>query len=463
MGTVGEAVEHPRYGRGTVVAVYRGGADWLVRFQSGLRFRRPREEFAGADGAVAVPTVPRYEPPPPMPRDRYEARSVVESLRVGIAPQRHLRQLTIGMGDERADLAAALNRAHAKGGDVRAIIGEYGFGKSHLLQLAAEEALARNFLVASTSLDLEELPAHRAFAVYTALARSVRYPDGDEAGLGPLLDAAAKRPDVLALLRERAPVAGDPLQIALTALESGPPRRMRAAYRDWLMGGRRLPEMRKVLARGTRMPTIYTTGYNARQLAYLLTALSALARAANYSGLVVLVDEAESYALLRPRDREKAGVFFGALVAGALGPGGHRIADEAIPEHRHVAYPPSFGSGQGLLFLFTLTHSDQRMPLERWLEPAQVRVLDPRPSVRDIGQFIGQVLAYHAAAYDYAPDVRHGQVRRAATEHLAAAVRGGRLSMRGVVRHTVELLDLLFLHPEYDAAQILDELQQQLR
>ncbi len=39
---LGDRVEHPRYGGGQIVALYRNGEEWMVRFDSGLRFRRDR-------------------------------------------------------------------------------------------------------------------------------------------------------------------------------------------------------------------------------------------------------------------------------------------------------------------------------------------------------------------------------------------------------------------------------------
>ena len=82
---------------------------------------------------------------------------------------------------------------------MQAIIGDYGFGKSHFVELAARRALRENFVVATASLDLVEVPPGKAREIYRALARSVRYPDQDieERGLGPdavtpaLLDEAA--------------------------------------------------------------------------------------------------------------------------------------------------------------------------------------------------------------------------------------------------------------------------------
>ena len=107
-----------------------------------------------------------------------------------MAPVQHIKELTIGLEGERASLVEGLAAAHQAGGAVRAVIGEYGFGKTHLVELTAQEALERNFLVATTSLDLGEAPAHRAVAIYSSLLRGLRYPDSDERGLEPLIDKA---------------------------------------------------------------------------------------------------------------------------------------------------------------------------------------------------------------------------------------------------------------------------------
>ncbi len=124
-----------------------------------------------------------------MTRTQYEARNLVEALRVGVAPAQHVSELTIGLEEERTSLIAGLNEAHGQGGAARAVLGDYGYGKSHIVELTSQEALERNFLVATTSLDLGELPPHRAFDIFGSLMRSLRYPDTDEHGIGPLLDA----------------------------------------------------------------------------------------------------------------------------------------------------------------------------------------------------------------------------------------------------------------------------------
>jgi len=454
---IGERVEHPHYGRGQVLAIYKGGSEWLVRFDNGLRFRRPRREFNGqSEVARAIAPIP-VVPAAPLPKSRFGARSLIEALRFGIAPTAHVRELTVGLDKERESLKAALNEAHAKGGAVRAIIGEYGYGKSHLVELTAEEALGRNFLVAATSLDLLELPPHRAFDIYSSLVCSLRYPDSDERGLGPLLEAADAR--VRNQLAARAALSLEPLQLALTAFAEP---RQRKAWQAWLAGGRRTPGMARLVPPGQKFPNLYQVGHNARQMAYLLSGLSVLARLCNYSGLAVLIDEAENYSLLTAQQRPKAGLFFGAVIYAALQERQDRLRDSAFPQHRWRDYPLAYGQGQALFFLFTVTRSDDNLPLEAWLTPEQILELEPHHTPQEIGQFLQTLQGYHAQAYGYEPGERQGQIRRAAAEHLAQGMRMGKLSIRGVVRLAVELYDLLYLYPDYQVTELLEELRQQL-
>ena len=454
-------VEHPTYGPGQIVALFRNGEEWMVRFDSGLRFRRPRQEFNGQ--MPNTPTPAAVFAPTPMTPSQLDARSLIEALRVGVAPAHHAQELTIGLESERASLGSALVQAHQRGGDVRAIIGEYGYGKSHIVELTAQEALQRKFLVASVSLDLQELPPHRAFDIYGALMRSLRYPESDERGLGPLLQAVAGVPRLRDELRELAPTENDPLVVGLDALSSITSTRQQTAWQNWLMGGPRAKSMNKATPRGVKFPSIYRQGNNARQMSYLLSGVSVLARLAGYSGLCVLIDEAESYSLLLPYQQPKAALFFSAVIHAALGDERSHLSAADLPQHHRRDYPPAYGDRQSLFFLFTITRSDNRLPLEDWLDDEKVLALDPHHTPQEIGQFLEQVMGYHALAYGYEVGERQRQVRRGAAEHLAQGMRNDRLNIRGVVRLAVELYDLLYLHPEYEVAALLDELRGQMR
>ncbi len=468
---IGESVFHPQYGPGVITAVFRSGSEWLVRFESGLRFRRPRLEFEGQTPLHAERTDPQASLTQPdqtfelplMAESQYDARQLIEALRVGIAPARHAEELTVGLTDERARLVDGLNRAHSEGGAAFAVIGDYGFGKTHLVELSAQEGLRRNFLVAATSLDLLELPPHRSFDIYGSLMRNLRYPDTDERGLGPLLAAAAARPRVREQLMALTDVENDPLSVGLYAYANTASSRKQQAWADWLMGGRRVKRMNRGAPPKSKFPSIYRVGHNARQIAYMLSGMSVLARLAGYSGLCVLIDEAESYSLLLPYQRPKASLFFAAVTYAALQERQAQIQPGVFPQHRFRDYPLAYSDRQSLFFLFTVTRSDQAMPLDQWLRQDQVLDLAPHHTPQEVGQYLEKVMAYHALAYSYPIDERQRQIRRGAAEELALGMRSNHLSIRGTVRLGVELFDLLYLYPDYNPAALLDELRRTVR
>jgi hypothetical protein len=229
------------------------------------------------------------------------------------------------------------------------------------------------------------------------------------------------------------------------------------------MGGRRVKLMNRATPRKIRFPSIYRVSHNARQIAYLLSGVSVMARLTGYSGLCVLIDEAEAYSLLYPYQRPKAGVFFSAVIYAALQDRQSRISAEDFPQHRFRDYPLAYNDRQALFFLFTVTRSDDQMPLHDWLDEEQILILDPHHSAQEIGQFLEQVMGYHAQAYGYEAGERQGQLRRGAAEHLALGMRNDRLNVRGMVRLAVELYDMLYLHPDYPIVDLLDELRSQVR
>jgi hypothetical protein len=72
--------------------------------------------------------------------------------------------------------------------------------------------------VSVASLDLVEVPPSKANEIYRALVRSIRYPDSDERGLGPLLRQALDHPAVLNQFVARSPRQEDcPIARALLA------------------------------------------------------------------------------------------------------------------------------------------------------------------------------------------------------------------------------------------------------
>ena len=186
-----QTVYHPQFGGGKLLKTYMSGFEWEVQFESGRRFRLPAKEFtqeslAAIQGErIVLPTPQRTAS---LGTDQFRARQTLEALRVGIVPVQDAETLTIGLEAERVTLNRAFERSSERSGDVLAVIGDYGFGKSHFIELAALRGLRDNFIIASASLDLVEVPPSKAHKIYETLVTSLRYPDTAEAWIVSALE-----------------------------------------------------------------------------------------------------------------------------------------------------------------------------------------------------------------------------------------------------------------------------------
>ena len=462
-------VVHPRLGPGSLLRTYMSGFEFEVLFDTGRRFRLPAREFetesASPWQAQSVTAAPAARAPV-LETDQFRARQTLEALRLGIVPVQDVETLTIGLEAEQVTLDRALARLRERGGDALAVIGDYGFGKSHFVEMAARRALRENCLVAAASLDLVEVPPGKANEIYKALLQNLRYPDSDARGLGPLLRQARERPELVAQLAARSPrEQNDPLVAALNALVDCPSQLAHDEIVLWLSGQIRAPtaELRSCLK---RPPRLYLGGEVARQYCYLLTAISVLATLLGYGGLAVLIDESEHYSLLRATQRSRADAFFKAMIYAALGQANSRVDPKSIPYHAGVEYELAFASSSNLFFLFALTESENRMPVDSWLAPSQILRLDDRFIERDILAFYKTLMRYHSIAYGYSyppPRERYEEPVRQIPGMLSRALSQHRINLREVIRLAVTSCDLLFLYPDYNPATLVEELAQGLK
>ncbi|MBL8155556.1 MAG: DUF2791 family P-loop domain-containing protein [Anaerolineae bacterium] len=462
-----QIVQHPQFGAGKLLKTYMGGYEWEVEFENGRRFRIPSREFnpesrpSLAAGFVAPSALPRS---PMLEMDQFRARQTLEALRFGVVPVQDAEHLTIGLVPEKVTLDRALERSQERSGDVLAIIGDYGFGKSHFIEIAARRGLREQFIIAGASLDLVEVPPSKAHKIYEALVTSLRYPDTPARGLAPLLKKALNSPDVLRRFVELCPREPKdcPLTAALLALQDCPSQSAFDEIVAWLSGqAKAQAEMKTCLK---KPPRLYSTGENARQYTYMLTAISTLATLVGYKGMVVLIDESEHYSLLRATQRERADSFFKAMIVSALGLNNGRVDAASIPEHPRAEYPVMFASEPHLFFLFALTESAERMPVGSWLAPAQIVRLDDRFIEKDIREFFKTLLGYHGLAFDYDPtDERCVLMLIEAPKLLKLALDQHRINLREVIRASVTICDLLHVYDEYVGTDLLGELKSGLR
>ncbi len=453
-------VTHPQLGSGKLLKTYMGGYNWEVQFESGRRYILPAHQFA-PDSTVAYSSqsgagvyLPR---PVAAETDQFRNRQTLEALRVGIVPVQNVEDLTIGLETERVSLDRALVRTAEQGGDAMAVIGDYGFGKSHFVELTARTALAKNFVVAVASLDLLEAPPNKAREIYRALTRSLRYSGSHERGLAPLLRQAANNPAVVERFVAQKPIDDCPLSAALEALVKAPTQSVYDSVVEWISAQiRPNADVRSVLR---KPPTLYSTGEVARQYTYLLSAISVLATMLGYRGLAVLIDESEHYSLLKAAQRGRADSFFKSLIYAALSATPNKIDLATIPNHTRADYPAAFAQPANLFFLFASTESESRMPIEAWLSPSQIVRLDDRFLKEDIDKFLRMVLRYHTVAYGYqAARERYLDLVTQLSALLSRTLSQHRINLRELIRLSITICDLMFLYPDYEANQLLGEL-----
>lgn len=464
-----QTVYHPLLGSGILLKTYMGGVEWEVQFDSGHHFRLPAREFS-EESRAARQNGPTTSPLPAyrtvLETDQFRARQTLEALRVGIVPLQDAETLTIGLEAERVTLDRVFQRSQERSGDVLAVIGDYGFGKSHFIELAARRGLRDNFVIAGASLDLVEVPPSRAHKIYEALVASLRYPDTHQRGLRPLLQKALAHPNAISEFVRLCPrEAKDcPLASALLALQDCPSESAFEGIVQWLSGRAKASAQMKTCLK--KPPRLYVAGETARQYSYLLTGISLLSTLVGYSGLAVMIDESEHYSLLRPAQRERADSFFKAMIISALGLNNGRIDARGIPENPRVEYPIMFASEPHLLFLFALTESAERMPVGTWLAPSQIIRLDDRFIEKDIREFFVTLLRYHALAYTYVyPSSREGyaEIVDSVPGMLSRSLGQHRINLRELIRTAVTVCDMFYLYADYVADALLADLKQGLK
>ena len=86
---------------------------------------------------------------------RRYSTAILKSMGAGVVPSIGLEYIAVGRKAEVDAILTDLTDIAEGGGAFRFIVGKYGSGKSFLLQLARNNALERNYLVANADLSPE--------------------------------------------------------------------------------------------------------------------------------------------------------------------------------------------------------------------------------------------------------------------------------------------------------------------
>lgn len=316
----GAAVSHGAYGRGTVMAVRHNGYEVRVSFGR-YSLWIPIRELEDAPGGLrlvesARPTSPRREEPslrqpsldqlirmltmgpeegaPPTTRSAkkdqgtkaeprhspcvsgrsLEHATALESFRLGIVPERHVAEWTIGRETELDHIGRFL-RDDSEGAVV--IEGPYGAGKTHLLTHLAREAEGLGFATALAGFDPSEVAAAFPKKTYRRLVRGFSATlVGGRVGFRGFIKAVAGADGWKDLLGEHWVLGPFLRRVAANSADE----------RDWAwIEGNGLGR--------SSLPTLHDFTTCANLYCNLLSGLGKAAELLGLNGLAILLDEAE--------------------------------------------------------------------------------------------------------------------------------------------------------------------------
>lgn len=116
-----------------------------------------------------------------------EVQQIIESLRLGIPPDGHVRYFTVGRISEIAELTTRLQQEESGALLLKA---NYGSGKSHLLRFIRETALKEGFAISSVTLDAKSgVRFNRMDQILGAIWRGLEIPNvPGSKGVRPFFD-----------------------------------------------------------------------------------------------------------------------------------------------------------------------------------------------------------------------------------------------------------------------------------
>ncbi|MGM0578248.1 MAG: BREX system ATP-binding domain-containing protein [Myxococcota bacterium] len=474
-------VSHPVHGHGVVESWRRGGRAAVVRFDDrplpvevASRELEVDGDRPGAPGEGAGGPSEDAEEHLRGSLQQDVAAMTLEAMRLGVVPAADLTAYTVGRDEAIARVDADLERAATGGGGaVRAFLGDYGTGKTHLLELAQQRALDAGYVTSLVMLDPEETAPSHPKRVYRSVVRNLRYPDRpfeEGAGLRPLLDRAVASPEALEAFGVDPPLRGHARDLVhdtpfhlyltpvlayhrtLTAAQDVPDAELAGdLLLDWLEGHPTISNQqidRLLSALPGRFPKLYSLlDYRpwARIYGYLLSGLSALARRVGHRGLVVLLDEAEFYALLSKGNRGYARDLFRAwaVATGQAEDDGSGVGGYGI--QRHV--PPRYGDGSGLVLALAMTPNEQGEAVLREAVPEPLHhALEPL-SRDDYLLLAERVCDFYASAW---PDWSLPRAVVPALGRVLAELLGGGFvdNPRQAMKFVIEFLDVARTQPD---------------
>ncbi|MAE71136.1 MAG: hypothetical protein CME06_11805 [Gemmatimonadetes bacterium] len=401
----------------------------------GVVLSRPPSGANGVNGALPAPA----PPPSPSGPETGHAWQTLEALRLGVVPARGIREYTVAREPELASLSAMLNEERG----CRVLWGDYGSGKTHLLEAAEQLALERGFATARITLDPRENALHYPLRLYRRIAASVRVPDQVGSGLDWLFEKLIDSPMHHDWEGRRASRFFSPY-LKVLRRES----RLAHLVRDYVAGEPvNVEEVNHVAARagwrGKRMLTMSDFRTFGRMYVHLVGTLATWYSDAGLRGLVLLFDEVERVDALGLVARRYALEVLKHYAAVTIPPGDLAFEPDLLYRGGHKVHrelPLKFRGNQPLCTVFALTPLDEIRGYFSTVTHAKAYSIDLAPLRSELlPDLVRRIAAIYQRAYPEHKITR--DLSMAARQRIAKANDRGEDSFRDAVRATVLLFD----------------------
>ena len=254
-----------------------------------------------------------------------DAKHIFNQLRTGLVPERGLDAFAVGVDKPRDELRRQLELVQEGNGSIKFLRGGYGCGKTFIARLAIAEAQAKNFVTSFVVVSDNDLRFHRFEEVYRKVVSELSTQTCPRGALGDILDrwigriedgliergAEANAADFDQQVRgkvkeELATLTGgkapaDFVRVIQTIFDLKQQGELAdaASLVSWLSGSE------NIAASVKRRADIKGDIGRADALAYLRGIL-AIAKAAKYNGMLIVIDEAETILRMRTDSRHKS-------------------------------------------------------------------------------------------------------------------------------------------------------------
>jgi bacteriophage exclusion system BrxC/D-like protein len=234
-----------------------------------------------------------------------DAWQSLEALRLGVVPIAGVQRYTVGRERELSRVAGVLQQTRG----CRVLWGDYGTGKTHLLESAERLALDEGFAVARLTLDPRENALSNPLRVYREIVHRARIGNGLRPAIDWLFETLKQNGDPTYIWSNGSNASRfySPYLLALREDDE----ESSAILRDYVMGqavdSRSVREAAEAVGWTGPAPLVMSDFRTyGRMYIHLIGQLSCWLAAAGARGLVVLFDEVERVDALRYEDRHYA-------------------------------------------------------------------------------------------------------------------------------------------------------------